>query len=189
MEPIKLTLRKSDPDGDWDWWVIERAEHDGRMWMEPTGPNSASLMCSSRFSDADVEGTSDEMREIAKAIRARGRYRAKRCSVVIEGDEAHFCSPRNSQKDGVTTLACADELAKLIETVLAMQGGTPQVILCPKTEDIGTPEQKEQDAYGRWKRGSRADDPEREAAFKAGCICHFLEGDFHHGIGCPVQES
>lgn len=134
MEPIKLTLRKSDPDGDWDWWVIERAEHDGRTWMEQTGPNSMALRCSARFSDADVEGSADEMREIAKAIRARGRYSAKRCAVRVEGDVVSFRSPRNSTMEGVTSLACADELAKLIETVLAMQGGTPQVIECPRDE-------------------------------------------------------
>lgn len=134
MEPIKLTIRKSDPDSDWDWWVIERAEHDGRMWMEPTGPNSASLRCSARISDADVEGTADEMKMIAEAIKARSRFSAKRCAVMVEGEQVKFWSPRNSQKDGITTLACADELAKLIETVMAMQGGTPQVIECPREE-------------------------------------------------------
>lgn len=168
MNPIKLTLTKSGDD-EWDWWIIERAEHDGRTWMKDTGPNSLSLRCSSRFSDADVEGTAGEMREIARAIRSRGSFSATRCSVRVDGPRAIFCSPRNSREDGVTDLACADELATQIETTLA----------------LGTPEQKEQDAYGRWRRGSRSQDATREAAFRAGCVCHFLEGDFHHGIGCP----
>lgn len=117
MDPIKLTLRKAD-DSDWDWWIIERAEHDGRSWMERTGPNSMSLRCSSRFSDADVEGDSGEMRAIARAIQERGSFSAKRCSVEVAGDEVRFCSPRNSSVDGVTDLACADALAEMIEKTL-----------------------------------------------------------------------
>jgi hypothetical protein len=61
------------------------------------------------------------MREIAKAIRERGRYYARRCSVTIEGDTARFRSPRNSSKDGVTSLAFADELAELIEKTLPIK--------------------------------------------------------------------
>lgn len=117
MDPIKLTLRKSGDD-DWHWWVIERAEHDGRAWMEQTGPNSFSLRCSSRFSDADVEGDSREMRAIARAIRERGSFSAKRCSVDATTEQVRFSSPRNSSVDGVTDLACADELAELIEKTI-----------------------------------------------------------------------
>ncbi len=125
---------------------------------------------SARISDADVEGSAYEMREIAKAIRARGRYSAKRCAVYVDGDKVCFRSPRNSSEDGVTNLAFADELATIIETSLA----------------LGSPEQKEQDTYGRWQRGRRAQDPLREEAFKAGCLCHYLEGDFHHDTTCPA---
>ncbi len=113
---IKLTLRKSG-DETWDWWVIERAEHEGRTWMERTGPNSMSLRDSARFSDADVEGDSHEMIAIAKAIEERGHVSFRRCSVqVISENEVLFNSPRNSQEDGVVTLADADDLAAEIRT-------------------------------------------------------------------------
>ena len=101
-----------------DWYTIERADHDGRIWLERTGPNSSAIRCSSRFSDADVEGTTEHMLGIAKAIRERGEYSAKRCSVLISDGKAHFCSPRNSRIDGVVSVAEADELADQIEKEL-----------------------------------------------------------------------
>jgi len=114
---MRLTIRKCDDIGD--WYVIERAEHDGRKWTERTSPSSSALRCSARFSDADVEGTGDEMRAIATAIRARRGERFKRCAIRIDGDRAFFCSPRNSREDGECTLAEADELAALIEEQVA----------------------------------------------------------------------
>jgi len=120
---VRLTLRKCESMGD--WWVIERAEHDGRTWMEQTGPNSMALRTSSRFSDADVEGTASEMLEIAEAIRARGTFRAKRCSVDATGPEVRFSSPRNSSHDGTTSIAFADELAGLIEVQCAGKEAEP----------------------------------------------------------------
>lgn len=167
---MKLTLRPGC--GDCDWWVIERAEHDGRTWFEQTSYGSISFRSSARFSDADVEGNSDEMRGLAKAIRARGSYGAKRCAVTIGEDKAIFRSPRNSTMPGVTSLAEADELATQIETMLA----------------LGTPEQKAQNAYSRWQRGPQAQDPARGVAFGAGCLCHFLEGDSHHDTSCPAFQ-
>ncbi len=115
-----LTMRKSDLD---DWYVIERAEHDGRKWLEPIHGGMA-LRCSARFSDADVEGNSYEMLGLAKAIKERGRQSFKRCSVHIDGDRAYFNSPRNSQTDGVCTLAQADALADSIIAALAPEGPT-----------------------------------------------------------------
>lgn len=113
---MKLTLRKSE----WldDWYLIERAEHDGRTWLEKTGPSSSSVRCSSRFSDADVEGDSGEMMAIAKAIECRGRAGFKRCAVDATGDPVLFRSPRNSERDGECSPAEADELAAEIRRVL-----------------------------------------------------------------------
>lgn len=111
---IRLTLRKCESLGD--WWVIERAEHDGREWMERSEPNMLAIHTSARFSDnADVEGTSEEMLEIAKAIKARDKFSAKRCAVDATDSEVYFSSPRNSAHDGTTTIEFADELADLIE--------------------------------------------------------------------------
>lgn len=109
---MKLTLRKSDAMDD--WWVIERAEHDGRTWLQKVGPSAMELRASSRFSDADVEGAGIEMRGVALAIQTRGSFRAKRCAVEVRGDLVAFSSPRNSREDGIVSLAEADELALLI---------------------------------------------------------------------------
>lgn len=109
---MKLTIRKSEDLGD--WYVIERAEHDGRSWFESTGLSSMALRCSSRFSDADVEGTALEMRALAKAIEDGQPEAFKRCAVRIEGDRAFFWSPRNSQRDGEVSLEDARELAAQI---------------------------------------------------------------------------
>jgi len=117
---MRLTLRKSS--GLDDWYVIERAEHEGKQWLEETGPGMMSLRDSARFSDADVEGTRAEMLAIAGAIEARSQARFKRCRVEVTGpgqaDEVLFDSPRNSTKEGRVTLVEADELAKEIRKKL-----------------------------------------------------------------------
>jgi hypothetical protein len=109
---MKLCLRKSDFSDD--WYVIERAEHDGREWLQKTGPNIMAFMRSARISDADVEGTLSEMKEIGQAIENRSEASFKRCSVRIDGERAFFDSPRNSTREGECSLAEADELAALI---------------------------------------------------------------------------
>lgn len=118
----RLTLRKSD--GLDDWYVIERAEHDGRRWMEKTDYGFA-LHTSARFSDnADVEGDGAEMLAVAAAIEARGEYDAKRCAVRVDGDRVEFWSPRNSESPGVVTLAVADALAAEIRNTLSAGGAS-----------------------------------------------------------------
>lgn len=111
----KLTLTKSDSLDD--WYLIERAEHDGRVWLEQHEDYSA-FQCGSRISDADVEGYGDEMLAIALAIRQRGRVSFKRCAVRVDGERVFFRSPRNSQREGETSLEEADALAELIERTL-----------------------------------------------------------------------
>jgi hypothetical protein len=106
---MKIVLVKSDSLDD--WYVVERAEHDGCQWLEPTGPNSMRFMDSARISDACVEGTAEEMRELAKAIKARGAASFKRCAVRVDGERAYFCSPRNSTTEAEIPLVDADEFA------------------------------------------------------------------------------
>jgi hypothetical protein len=130
----KLTLRKSE----WldDWYIIERAEHDGREWTEPMGGNGFALRTSARFSDADVEGAAVEMLGIAAAIERRGEEGFKRCAVSVDGDKASFWSPRNSQTEGVVSLAAADALAAEIRAKLAP---TPSAAIPRGTgEEVGT---------------------------------------------------
>lgn len=113
---MRLTIKKSDSIGD--WYIIERAEHDGRTWLESEGPNAMSLRCSSRFSDADVEGDGVEMLAIAEAIEKRSTESFRRCAVDATKEPVTFSSPRNSQTDGECTLAEADELAALIRKTI-----------------------------------------------------------------------
>jgi hypothetical protein len=75
-----LTLRES-MDG---WYCIEKKEHENEMGFRPFGPpglGGMALYSSARPSDADVEGTAEEMLDIAQAIDERGSFSAKRCAV------------------------------------------------------------------------------------------------------------
>lgn len=113
---MKLALKQSGSLED--WYLIEKAEHDGRIWM---GRNEYGmcLMSSARISDADVEGTAEEMKGIAKAIRERGGASFGRCAVDATSEPVKFSSPRNSLKDGEVSLADADALASEIEAKLS----------------------------------------------------------------------
>ena len=102
-----------------DWYCIEWAEHDGQQWLERTAPDVVAFRHSGRVSDADVEGTAEEMRRLAAAIQARGSYHAKRCAVAVDAGVASFCSPRNSTKEQAVTLAVADALAVEILRICA----------------------------------------------------------------------
>lgn len=106
---MKIILQKSDCIED--WYTIERAQHDGRQWLEPTGTNSMRFMDSARISDACVEGSAAEMIELARAIKARGAASFKRCAVRVNGELAHFRSPRNSTSEAEIPLADADDFA------------------------------------------------------------------------------
>ena len=113
---MRLTIRKSDFMTD--WYIIERAEHDGRVWLEKIDEHAMAVRMSSRFSDADVEGTRDEMIELAKAIENRSDVSFRRCAVEMRGESVAFWSPRNSTHDGVVPYTDALELAALIREKL-----------------------------------------------------------------------
>lgn len=95
---MKLTIRRVEWMGD--WYVIERA---------PAG----------RFSDADVEGTFDEMQAIADAIEQRSTIAFRRCAVSALKEPVSFCSPRNSRRDGECSY---EEAADLAEQIRALPG-------------------------------------------------------------------
>jgi hypothetical protein len=84
---VELTIVKSAHMDD--WYLIERAEHDGREWVEKKRPGVSVLMCSSRFSDADVEGYGGEMLTIADAIESRGStsFKRRRPRVLLQPTE------------------------------------------------------------------------------------------------------
>jgi len=109
----------ANDDPDWDWYTIERKEHDGRTWMEPFPEGGgASLMLSARPSDACIEGPKEEMLEIASAITKGESVSFKRCAARKVGDTYELLSPRNSQTPAVLTLEEAAELADDIVTKL-----------------------------------------------------------------------
>lgn len=96
-----------------DWYIIEKAEHDGREWLEPF-PGGASLMLSSRISDADIEGTGSQMLALAKAVLAGRAFHAKRCAAEPVENRWELWSPRNSQERGSVPDAVARRLAEKI---------------------------------------------------------------------------
>lgn len=109
---MKIVLVKDDHE--FDWYTIEKSEHENKQWLEQVGLNSFSFMDTARISDACVEGTAEEMIEIARAIENRTSASFKRCAVHFGDDGVHFCSPRNSTVDGVVSIEEADELARQI---------------------------------------------------------------------------
>ncbi|RLA42179.1 MAG: hypothetical protein DRQ64_00355 [Gammaproteobacteria bacterium] len=114
----ELKLIHND-DAEWDWWTIERAEHEDHHWSEPI-QYGVKLMYSGRISDACVEGNSEHMVSIAEGIRNRSGHSEKRCAVEIEGDRAFFHSPRNSQDRGSVPLLVAEALADQIEEAIKL---------------------------------------------------------------------
>jgi len=122
-----LALRKSDALDD--WYVIERADHDGREWMEPFkagGVAGAALHCSSRIEPStDVEGTAAEMRAIAVAIRAGANVSFRRCAVAMAGPAVDLWSPRNSRTPGTVSYTDALDLADAIDSALGLEPRSP----------------------------------------------------------------
>ena len=117
---MRLKLIQHD-HGSSDWYTIERAEHDGREWIERLEPNMSQFMCSCRLvPDSCIEGSLGEMKKLAECIR-RGKgdcgYSAKRCAVRIQKDGVHLWSPRNSSTHGIVSEEDAIDLAQQIEAI------------------------------------------------------------------------
>lgn len=94
-EPLNVDLRIVA--SEW-WWTLERAEHDGRIWEEDTGPNSARICTSARIEPTtSVEGDADELPALMAAIKAWQSDRRRRWAIEPDGDSALVWSPRNSE--------------------------------------------------------------------------------------------
>lgn len=96
------------------WLCIVRKEHEHKEWLELTGHNSYTLMCSERITNACVEGDAGEMNTVANAIKMRKAFSAKRCAVQFVDNRAEFWSPRNSTYRCSVPLEVADRLAATI---------------------------------------------------------------------------
>lgn len=121
---MKLTITSCE-DVIPGWWIIERAEHDGREWIHEMGSDRSELRTSARFSDADVEGYDYEMLAIADTIEKRRYAAMKRCAVDARTTPVRFWSPRNSRTRGECTVAEADDLAKLIRAKIKVPAKEP----------------------------------------------------------------
>lgn len=96
-----VVLRKSELN---DWYCVEKHEdhHDHETGLVKTD-YGYSWYCSERIADADVEGSSGEMVQMAMAVLAGEECEeARRCAVQVdaEKDRVYFWSPRNSMKKG-----------------------------------------------------------------------------------------
>ena len=120
-----IVLNKSE---DSDWYLIERAEHDGRDWIQTEtddgGQTSGTCMVSARISDACIEGTSEHMIGIAHAIEKGGEYNAKRCAAKTVGGRVLFHSPRHSQVRASVSMTAAMRLAVSIRQATGTEPGT-----------------------------------------------------------------
>lgn len=82
-----------------DWYVVVRTHHDGKTWLEPAvheGVPYLSLKTSERLSDADIEGTREEMIALMTAILDGKEASFKRCGAEPVDDGWLLGSPRNS---------------------------------------------------------------------------------------------
>lgn len=101
-----------------DWFTIEHRDHANIHELRPMAFGGMGLYYSGRISDADVEGTAEEMREIASAIRALGMAGATRCAVDATGEHVLFSSPRNTMRPAQVTHEHAAALATQITNEL-----------------------------------------------------------------------
>ena len=118
---------------DWmeDWYTIVKVEKPGehKEGMSQIGPNSFSMFSSDRLSDADCEGTADEMRVIMQAI-LDGSTGAnfKRCAVSKHaGDNVIFWSPRNSDVRTCELVPIADARAMATAALAELDGTSASV--------------------------------------------------------------
>lgn len=126
---IDCVLVKCDVLGD--WYTLERAEHDGREWVEENGEERiaygpVNMWCRSARLEkyTCVEGTAAEWRAIAAAIEANDSAEFRRCAAERTEHGYLFYSPRNTKMERRTLLSCdaAKRVAAIIRQTL---GGTP----------------------------------------------------------------
>lgn len=123
MAALDVALMCRKCEGMTDWYLIERAEHDGREWLEPFKDGyGGSLQCSSRIGNADIEGSLADMVALAMAIKLTPAFGVdaatavsfKRCAVKATADGVLLWSPRNSDEPTLVTkeraLALADQI-------------------------------------------------------------------------------
>ena len=110
-----MKIKLNDCFGDGYWYTIIRAEHDGREWIENIDTNTSRFMCSERLSpEACIEGTKEEMLDVAKAIKNNGLAKYKRVAVSFAFGGFVFWSPKNSEHEAFISVEDADEFAEQV---------------------------------------------------------------------------
>lgn len=119
-----IILVKSSADG---WYCIEHAEHAHKSGMRSIPGHGMMFWHSGQISDANVEGSAEELAAILDAIESRGDAVFRRCSVYTEGSQVRFRGPPNSTRDAVVTLEVADRFVTQARALLAQYAGLPSV--------------------------------------------------------------
>ena len=113
------------PGGMDDWYVIQKANHDGRNWFAPIKGGGQHFMCSSRIGNADIEGDKKEMLVLARAILDGEKCAFRRCSVSKpKNGRVHLNSPRNSIGYASVPVEQAHALARQIFFLLEHTNAT-----------------------------------------------------------------
>lgn len=115
---MKLSLRKSFTP--YDWYTIERwVSQEELPQMEEFEQLFFRIGVSMPISDAPVEGTKEQMRAIAEAIKARSSVSFRLCSVRVMGEFVYFCNPKHSGRYAEVPLSVADEFADEVLAALS----------------------------------------------------------------------
>jgi hypothetical protein len=94
-EPFNEELILVSCEGMPDWWIIERARHDGRECEEYSEDGTSAFTSSSaRIVNGDIEGPGYEMHAVAQAIEQGKSARFKRCQVTWTKSGYLMGSPR-----------------------------------------------------------------------------------------------
>lgn len=118
---IELTLVQND---DADFYRIVRVNHKGERWYQDVKNCcgrviGSRLMLSERISpEADIEGTSEELLELASAIERWSESISKRCAVEFMDDYYYIWSPKNSDDKLKITVETAFTLSETIRRIL-----------------------------------------------------------------------
>lgn len=114
---MKIILVQSDYGND--WYTIQRADHEGRAWLEEVHKGCLALMCSERLSpESCIEGDAFDMIELARCILKKEDCESTRCAVMFEGEFVYFWSPRNSLHKTPVGIDDATEFAHSVLTQL-----------------------------------------------------------------------
>lgn len=115
----RVVMRR--PTASEDWFVIERYDHDGRVWHEEHQGGIRRMQSANLSPESTIDGSRREMLALAYAIMSGDMATAvfKRCAVACVVDGVFFWSPKNSDTEVLIKRERALDLARdiLVEFV------------------------------------------------------------------------